>query len=197
MVGVIKRSFSFPPAGRVCCSFGCCRAPNAARQIQGSRCLLLRRVSVSSAFAPIRQPTWRGFRKIRSSGRVPATDGPMRRGARPTNTAANSRNQSASSFRSRFSVPATHEQLTDHDSAAQSLAAASTNSRAICSSRATISGSVPGLPGNRAISSTPGRGKAFAIPGSSQRNLTRALRQIGRDGRRVRRRSSRLLSRQS
>src|SRR5215469_7391170 len=37
----------------------------------------------------------------------------------------------------------------------QSVAAGSTNSRAICSSRVTISRSVPGLPGNRATSSTP------------------------------------------
>jgi ABC-type Fe3+ transport system permease subunit len=53
------------------------------------------------------------------------------------------------------------------------------------------------LPYAALITSTPGRGKAFAIPGSSQRNLTRALRRIRRDGRRVRRRSSRLPSRQS
>jgi hypothetical protein len=42
-----------------------------------------------------------------------------------------------------------------HGRRRHSLAAGSTNSFAICSSRATISRSVPGLPDNKAISSTP------------------------------------------
>src|SRR6516164_6997539 len=42
-----------------------------------------------------------------------------------------------------------------HGRRRHSLAAGSTNSFAMCSSRATISRSVPGLPDNKAISSTP------------------------------------------